>query len=63
MSKARAAIRAFLELDSEGRAHFDQLREELNGCLRLADMLPDRHPNKASHRWDAVRRFKERHDL
>ena len=56
-------MRAFLELDSEGRAHFDQLREELNDFVRIADMLPTRHPDKASNRWAAVRRFKEQHDL
>jgi hypothetical protein len=62
-SKARAAMRAYLELDSEGRVLFAQLQEELAEAVRCADFLPSAHPEKASKRWAAVRRFMESHDL
>jgi hypothetical protein len=63
ISKARAAMRAFLELDAEGRAHFDMLREDLAATLKHADNLPARHPEKASRRWKAVKHFMAQHDL
>jgi hypothetical protein len=63
LSKARAAMRAFLELSSAERAHFDKMRDDLEYIMRHADGMPSRHPDKARRRWKALEHFQAQHNL
>jgi hypothetical protein len=63
MSKlAKNIMRAYLELDDQGRQEFRQLLGDFETGMKCADLLPPAHPDKASRRWKALDQFKKRLD-